>query len=76
VQLGVDEMHLTQVRLRRVTPDARAVLDRLALMGIARDAAPGQELDALLIRLAHRVGPAPADRRHDPTHRLTRRVSL
>src|ERR687894_437365 len=63
-------MHLPQVGLRGVALDARAMLHCLALMGVTRDAEPGQELDALLIRFAHRVRPAAADRRHHPAHRL------
>ena len=44
-ELGLQEMHLTQVRLGRIDGDARAVLDRHALMGIALDATSRDDLD-------------------------------
>src|SRR5215213_544932 len=68
-------MHLTQVGLRGVPRHARAVLHRLTLMGITRDAEPGQELNARLIRFAHGVRAAAADRRHEPTQHVRHRAS-
>ena len=40
VQLGVDQMHMTQVRLRRVARNARAMLHGRAAMRIAVDTLP------------------------------------
>ena len=36
-QFGMDQMHLAQVGLGRILADARAMLDRLAHMGVAGD---------------------------------------
>ena len=55
VQLGVDEVDLAQVRLRRVARDARAVLDGLAGVRVAGDAEPGDERDRVHDRLADAV---------------------
>ena len=69
VQLGVDQVHLAQVGLSRVARDPRAVLDRLALVGVALDAQPGQEPDAVVTLFGHRVRLAAADRADDAAHR-------
>ena len=55
VELGVDQVHLPQVRLGRVTPHARAVLDRLADVRVTVDAEPCHQQDPVRVRLRHRV---------------------
>src|SRR5262249_15637494 len=63
MELRVDQMNLAQVRLRRVAPDARAVLHGLPHVGIALHAKPSQEPDAVAAVLRHRMlrGRAHAD---------------
>jgi hypothetical protein len=64
VKLGVDEMHLPQVRLRGISRDARPVLDRRAKVSVARHTKAGDELNAGLYRFAERVRVAARDRHH------------
>ena len=54
-QFSVQQMHLPQVRCRRVTRDARAVFHRRARMRVALDAKPGDEANNELVRLAEAV---------------------
>src|SRR5918997_643305 len=68
VKLRVDEVHLPEVRLRRALPEPGAVLYGLADVGVALDAEPGQEPDALLGRLAEGVLRAAGDRGHVCVH--------
>ena len=51
-KLGVDQVHLTQIGLRRIAGDARSVLDCCAGMSVALDAPPLDEDDLLDDRLA------------------------
>jgi len=51
-QLRVHQMYLAQIGLRWVLADARAVLDRLAHMGVAGDAETLQQANAEIRRLA------------------------
>src|SRR5262249_32957191 len=69
VELSVDQVHLAKVWLVRVEADARAVLDRRALVRVAFDAEAGEQADHAIIRLAHRVFRAAADRCHHSGHR-------
>ena len=43
----MDEVDLAQVRLARIARDARAMLDRHALVRVALDTEPGQQTDAV-----------------------------
>ena len=61
-------MNLPQVRLVRIARHARAMLYRLPRVSIAVNAAPGDEQDAKLIRLAEAVGRTSADRDDTRTH--------
>jgi hypothetical protein len=70
VELGVDQVDLAQVRLRRVACDPRAVLDGDAGMGVAVNAETGDEADHRLVALAHCVAAAAADRQDRPGHAL------
>ena len=60
VQLGVDEVHLAQIRLPRVPRHARPVPDRGALMRVSLDAQPRDEPDACLRGLAEGVAGTPS----------------
>ena len=59
VQLGVDEVDLAQIRLRRIPRHARAMPDRGALMRVSVDAQPRDEPDTCLRGLAEGVAGAP-----------------
>ena len=61
VQLGVDEVHLPQVRLQRVPRHARPVPDGDALMRVSLHAQPRDETDTGLRRLAEGVAATPCD---------------
>ena len=61
-QFGMNQMHLTQIGLRRVPADARAVLDRLAHMGVAGDTQSLEQANAEARRLAEVMAGAKADR--------------
>jgi hypothetical protein len=67
-QLGVNEVHLTQVRLGRVLCDTRAVLDSRAAVRIALHARRFQKCDALAHRLAEGVRRASGDGRDEHAH--------
>ena len=68
-ELGVDEVHLAQVRLRWVARHARAVLHRRARVRVAFDAEPGHQLDAFDRELAeHVLGRTGAPRPRRPAH--------
>ncbi|GGD28905.1 hypothetical protein GCM10007231_30530 [Nocardioides daphniae] len=60
-ELGVDQVHLAQVGLERVTTHARAVLHVLTRVRVALDAAPGHERDRLHGCLAEPVLAVAAD---------------
>ena len=66
-QLDMEEMHLTQVWLRRIARHARAVLYRLAAVCVAFDSETGYQHDARFGSLAELVGVVAADRSHDAT---------
>ena len=57
MQLGVDQVDLTQIGLARVARHTRAVLDRHAQMRIALDPKPGQQANAALSFGSDRVWP-------------------
>ena len=59
VDLGVHQVHLSQIRLRRIARDARAVLDGGPEMRVAFDPEPGEQLDGVDRRLGERVRRAP-----------------
>src|SRR5258708_38945918 len=61
-QLGMDQMHLAQIRLRRILAYPRAMLDRLAHMGVAGDTETGQQPDAQARRLPELITAPPANR--------------
>ena len=65
VQLGVDEVHLAQVGLRRVAAHVRAVLDGRAAVRVALDAEAREQADGVGVGLGHRVPGAHADRGDD-----------
>jgi hypothetical protein len=67
-QLGVNEMDLPEVRLRRVDRDAGAVLHRFAAMGVALDAETGQKPNRALHRLAEAMPHRRAHRDHCRGH--------
>lgn len=62
MQLGVDQMDLTQVRLVGVARDPRPVLHSLARMTVALHAKPRQQGDRRLFRLGKAMVTAAADR--------------
>lgn len=64
VELAVDEVHLTQVRLGGVLLHPRAVLDRGTGVGVAGNADPRNERDRQGIGLRHRMRKAGAHRSH------------
>ena len=55
MQLGVDQVHLAQVRLGRIARHPRSMLDRAAQMRVVLDAETGQQPDAADVRLAERA---------------------
>src|SRR6266404_4424375 len=61
-QFSVNQMHLTQIGLRRVLADARAVLHRLAHMAVAGDTQSPKQANAEARRLAEVMTGAKADR--------------
>ena len=63
-ELGVDQVDLAQVGRVGVLADAGAVLHGGALVGVALDAAPGEQPDAQPRRLAEPVALAQVHRRH------------
>src|SRR3954452_7500300 len=73
-QLGVHQMHLAQIRLRRIPADVRTMLDGLAHMGVAIDAQSLDEPDAEARDLAEVMASAQADGGHaaDQTHLVLR----
>src|SRR5271167_2822769 len=70
MEFSMDQVDLTQVGLARVTRYPRAMFDRLAEMCIALHTQPGEESDALLVRLGKGVHRAAAHSHHSSTHRL------
>jgi hypothetical protein len=70
MKFRVDEMHLTQVGLSRITRHPRTMLDPLAQMRIALNAQSGKEPDTLLIWLSKGVCRTTAHRYHNSIHRL------
>lgn len=54
-QLTVDEVHLAQVRLRRILGHARSMLHRCSAMSIALDSEPSDHRDGRLRDLGERV---------------------
>ncbi|GAA2464258.1 hypothetical protein GCM10010405_55770 [Streptomyces macrosporus] len=68
-QLLVDQVHLAQVRLGGVLGDARAVLDRHPRVDVPLHPEPGEQRDAVPVRLGERVRAVAADRRDRPAHR-------
>ena len=66
-QLSVDQMDLTQVQLRRILADTRAMLDGLAHMRVAIDPEPREKANAERWCLAEVVATAKADG-NDFTH--------
>src|SRR6476659_6867865 len=61
VQLGVNEVHLPEIRLRRIARQARAMLYGDAEMGVAIDAQAFNQSNRRLILLAERVRIASRD---------------
>ena len=66
VQFGVDEVHLAEIRLDRVTRDPRAVLHRHAQVRVALDAEPDAAAGSRRGSVCHRVRGAAADCGDDP----------
>jgi hypothetical protein len=62
VKLGVNQMHLAEIRLGRITGHPRTVLNRPATVGISLHSEAGQQVDAILIGLAEGVTLSPAYR--------------
>ena len=60
----MDQVHLAQVGLGRVTGYSRAMLNRLARMRVSFDTQAGQEPNAILIRLDQSVCRAAVDGRY------------
>src|SRR2546430_5417606 len=60
-QFGMNQMHLTQIGQLRVLADARAVLERLAHMGVAGDTQSLEQANAAARRLAEMMTGAKAD---------------
>ncbi len=56
VKLGVNEMHLAQIGLRRVSRNPGPMFDRHAHVRVALDAQSLEQLDAGLLELLHGVG--------------------
>ena len=71
VELGMDEVHLPEVRLRGVAAHAGPVLDRLARVCVAFDAEACDQRDHISERLGHRVRVAPGDGHDDARHAAT-----
>jgi hypothetical protein len=69
-QFDMQQMHLAQIGLRRILADARAMLDRLAEMGVAGDTQSGQQANARTRRLAEVMAGAKADR-NDAAHDIS-----
>lgn len=67
MQLDMDQVYLTQVRLSRVDRYTRAMLDARPGVGITVDPMAGDEVDAVFDRLAEVVHTATADRDHFAT---------
>src|SRR5437868_6405626 len=60
-QFGMNQMHLTQIGQLRVLADARAMLERLAHMGVAGDTQSLEQANAAARRLAEMMTGAKAD---------------
>ena len=71
-QFGMQEVHLSQIRLTRVFGDSRSVLDRHAKMRVIANTLAGHKFDRCYRRFCERVIPLAMDR-HDLTgHGLVR----
>ena len=68
MKLRMDEVHLTQIGLAGIARDPRAVLDGAPQMGIALNAKPGDQPDALTRGLAEGMLRSTAHRRNDRAH--------
>jgi hypothetical protein len=67
-QLGVNEMHLAQIGLRRIARDARAVLDAGTHMRVALDPQTFAQNDLRANGLSTSCAPARADADHARAH--------
>jgi hypothetical protein len=75
VQLGMDQVHLSQVGLRRVARHARAVLHSSAGVRVALDAEAFEQPNAYLVRLREAVRRAAAHGQDDAVDHSERPTS-
>lgn len=67
-ELFMNEVDLAQIRLGGILRDTRTVLDRHTGVHVSLHTEPGEQSDAVPVRLGERVIPVAADRRHSPAH--------
>src|SRR5450755_37956 len=70
MKFSMDQMHLAQVRLARITRYSRTMLDGLAEMRITLNTQPSNESDMILLRFAKGVRRTITHRHHGSIHRL------
>ena len=68
VQFAVDQVHLTQIRLRRIARHPRTVFYRRAEMRVALDPEPLDQPDAVLVGFDQCVAWTAAHRRDHSAH--------
>jgi hypothetical protein len=68
MKFRMDQMHLAQIGLARITRDPRTMLNGCTEMGVTLNAQSRKKADALLLRFGKAVRQATTHRRHDSMH--------